>query len=88
MELFMEAILKDYISRELVGRPELLPLQSDTPLLESGILDSLALLRLLVFLENEFSVQVDDFELIPANFNTIDAICNYIRSQQEMQTSM
>lgn len=83
----MESILKDYISRELDGRPELLPLQDDTPLLESGILDSLALLRLLVFLENEFNVQVDDFELIPENFNTIDAICIYIRSQQELQTS-
>jgi acyl carrier protein len=83
----MESRLKDYISRELVGRPELLPLKNDTPLLETGILDSLALLRLLVFLEQEFNVQVDDFELIPDNFNTIDAICIYILSHQELQTS-
>jgi acyl carrier protein len=83
----MESILNDYISRELVGRPELLPLQNDTPLLETGILDSLALLRLLVFLEQEFSIQVDDFELIPDNFNSINAICLYIRSQQEIQLS-
>jgi acyl carrier protein len=83
----MESILNDYISRELVGRSELLPLQNDTPLLETGILDSLALLRLLVFLEQEFSIQVDDFELIPDNFNSINAICLYIRSQQEIQLS-
>lgn len=83
----MESMIKDYISLELVGRSELLPLQDDTPLLETGILDSLALLRLLVFLEEHFSVQVDDFELIPENFNTIDAICAYIRSQQDLQMS-
>lgn len=82
----MESMIKDYISRELVGRPELLPLQNDTPLLETGILDSLALLRLLVFLEDNFGAQVDDFDLIPENFNTIDAICNYVRSQQQLRS--
>ena len=83
----MESLIKDYISRELAGRPELLPLQNDTPLLETGILDSLALLRLLVFLEDNFGAQVDDFDIIPENFNTIDAICAYVRSQQKVQTS-
>jgi acyl carrier protein len=48
--------------------------------LESGILDSLSLLKLLVFLEEEFKVPVDEFELIPENFNTVNAICAYIRS--------
>ncbi len=81
----MEAIIKDYISLELINRSELLPLQNDTPLLETGILDLLALLRLLVFLEEHFNVQVDDFELIPENFNTVNAICAYIRAQQNLQ---
>lgn len=81
----MESMINEFISYELVSKPELLPLRNDTPLLESGILDSLALLRLLVFLEDEFNVLVDDFELIPENFNTIDAICTYVRTQQELQ---
>lgn len=81
----MEEVIKDYISRELVSAPELLPLQNSTPLLESGILDSLALLRLLVFLEEEFNVQVDDFDFIPDNFNSVDTICAYIRSQHGLQ---
>lgn len=81
----MESVINVYISRELVSRPDLLPLQNDTPLLESGILDSLALLKLLLFLEEEFNVAVDDFEVIPENFNTVDAICAYVRSRQELQ---
>jgi acyl carrier protein len=83
----MEEVIKDFISRELVSKPELLPLQNDTQLLESGILDSLALLRLLVFLEEEFTIQLDDFDFIPDNFNTVDAICAYIRSQQGLQVT-
>ena len=81
----MEAQINAYISRELVNQPELLPLQHDMPLLESGILDSLALLKLLLFLEEEFNIAVDDFEVIPENFNTVDAICAYVRSRQELQ---
>jgi len=80
----MEATINSFISRELISRPELLPLKGDTPLLESGILDSLALLRLLVFLEEELKVSVDDFEVIPENFETIDSICAYVRSRQKL----
>jgi acyl carrier protein len=83
----MESVIIAYISRELVSEPELLPLKNDTPLLESGILDSLALLNLLVFLEEEFKVPVDEFELIPENFNTVNAICAYIRSWQALHVT-
>lgn len=83
----MESIINDYVSRKLINKQEMLPLRNDTPLIESGILDSLALLRLLVFLEEAFNVEVDDFDVIPDNFNTIDAICDYIRSQQKLQVS-
>lgn len=81
----MESIINAYIKDELISRPELLPLKNDTSLLESGILDSLALLKFLVFLEKEFGILVDDFDLIPDNFNTIDTICAYVRSHQELQ---
>lgn len=81
----MESIINDYISRELVNRPEQLPLQNDTQLLESAILDSLSLLKLVLFLEEQFGVVVAPDDLIPKNFETVDAICAYLRTQQQMQ---
>ena len=38
----MESLINDYISREFVQDPALLPLANDTSLLETGILDSLS----------------------------------------------
>jgi len=38
-------VINDYISRELVRDPALLPLADETSLLETGILDSVSLLR-------------------------------------------
>lgn len=81
----MESVINDYISRELVYRPELLPLGNDAPLLESGILDSLSVLKLTLFLEEQFGVEVAPDELIPENFETVEAICGYIRTRQQVQ---
>lgn len=76
----MEAVINDYITRELVQDPALLPLGNETSLLETGILDSLSLLRLVVFIQDRFGVAVDSADLVPEHFDTVDAICAYLRS--------
>lgn len=54
------------------------PIDDDTPLLTSGLLDSLAIVKLLEFLEKEFEVTVDDVDFDPENFQSITAICALI----------
>jgi acyl carrier protein len=78
----VETVINDYISRELVQDPALLPLADDTSLLETGILDSLSLLRLVVYVEERFRVSVGDTDLLPENFSSVNAICTYIRARQ------
>ena len=78
----METVINDYISRELVPNATLLPLTNDTSLLDSGILDSLSLLRLVVFLEERFGITMGDADLLPDNFASVDAICAYLRSRE------
>jgi acyl carrier protein len=78
----VETVINDYISRELVQDRTLLPLADDTSLLESGILDSLSLLRLVVFLEEKFGVSMGDADLLPENFASVDTICAYVRARQ------
>lgn len=77
----MEAVINDYISRELVQDSALLPLGNTTSLLETGILDSLSLLRLVVFIQERLGVTVDDVDLVPEHFDSIDAICAFLRSR-------
>ena len=78
----METIVSDYISRELVPDAALLPLTNETSLLDSGILDSLSLLRLVVFLEERFEITMGDADLLPENFASVNAICAYLRSRE------
>ena len=76
----MESLIVAHLS-ELSKKPSS-SLKNDTLLLESGILDSLSLLKLVLFLEKQFSVSVPMEELVPDNFKTIDAMCVYLRSKQ------
>ncbi len=78
----METVIKDYISRELVRDPALLPVADETSLLESGILDSLSLLQLVVFLEGRFGITVGDADLLPEHFATVNTICAYLRTRE------
>jgi acyl carrier protein len=78
----VETIINDYISRELVQDAALLPLSDDTSLLDSGILDSLSLLQLVVFLEERFGTTVGDADLLPQNFASVATICAYLRARE------
>jgi acyl carrier protein len=77
----LEAVINDYVSRELVQDSTLLPLGNATSLLETGVLDSLSLLRLVVFIQERFGITVDDVDLVPEHFDSVDAICAYLRSR-------
>jgi acyl carrier protein len=77
----LEAVINDFISREFVQDAALLPLGNATSLLETGILDSLNLLRLVVFAQERFGIAVDDVDLVPENFDSVDSICAYLRSR-------
>ena len=78
----MESVINDYISREIVQDPAVLPLSNDMSLLKGGILYSLSLLRLVVFLQDRFQLTVDETHPLPENFDSVDAICAYLRARE------
>ncbi len=53
-------------------------LKEDTSFLESGIIDSTGILELIFFLEETYSVKIEDDELIPENMDSLKNICRYI----------
>lgn len=57
-------------------------LDHDDSLLELGIIDSVKMLELINFIEETFSVKVDEEDLYPENFDSINAIVEYIKSKE------
>lgn len=47
-------------------------------LIENEVIDSTAVLELVSFIEETFSVSVADAEIVPANLDAVDAIAAYV----------
>jgi len=71
-------VIRQFIHTELLYEKENIRLDDTTQLLDTGILDSLGIMKLLPFLEETFSIRVNEEELIPENFECIDTISHLI----------
>jgi acyl carrier protein len=58
--------------------------KGDTSFLEERIIDSMGILELVMFLEQTYSVKVDDSELLPQNFDTLDNIVMYLETKVDV----
>jgi acyl carrier protein len=54
------------------------PVALDTQLLETGVLDSINLVRLIQFLEERFSIQIPDGDFAPELFESPAALAAYV----------
>ncbi len=52
-----------------------------TPLLETGIIDSLGILDLVAFIEDAFAVHVDDDDLTPEHFASVQTISDMVQGK-------
>jgi acyl carrier protein len=73
----MEEKILDYICNELLFDQDTSEITVDTPLL-GNVLDSLGLVNLFGFIEDEFGLTVPDDALVPENFRTVRDMTNYI----------
>jgi acyl carrier protein len=54
-------------------------IDSDYDLLANGVVDSLGLLTLISWVEDQFGISVEDDDLSPDKFRSVDAIATYVR---------
>jgi len=69
-----ETAIKRFIVEEIMLGNAQTKIETDQSLLTSGILDSLALIRLINFIEEKFNVVIEDEDIVPDNFETIEAL--------------
>jgi acyl carrier protein len=74
-------ILKRFIINEIATELDLKDLDESQSLLETGILDSLGILKLVAFIEAKFLVKIEDEELIPENFETLSEMSRMISNK-------
>jgi acyl carrier protein len=61
--------------------PSATALGGDESLTTSGVLDSMGVLELIMFLEERFGIKVPDEDTLPANLDSIDRIVRYVEGR-------
>jgi acyl carrier protein len=74
--------IKSFILKEFLPGEDPDALTETTALMSSGILDSLATLKLITFLEQEFGVKIEAHEADEENFETIADINQLVESKE------
>jgi len=60
-------------------------LSNDDSFLEMGILDSTGMLEVIYFLEDDFSIKIEDEEMVPENLDSVNNIVTFI-DKKKLQT--
>ena len=73
--------INDYIAGEILRQPGR-QIEPDEPLISGGLIDSFSLVDLALFVEQTFSVRIEDTELNADTFDSLNELAALIRERQ------
>ena len=74
--------LSEYIAIEILKQPNR-EIAADEALLSSGLIDSFSLVDLALYVEDNYSVHIDDTELNADTFDTLDQLVALIQERKK-----
>jgi acyl carrier protein len=80
----IDSLIREYIATNLLFSSNGYPYSDDASFLEEGIVDSMGIMELVAFVDEKFGITVEDEELVPDNFDSINRIASYVRLKISM----
>jgi len=77
----VEERIRNFILREFLPGEDARELTAATPLITTGVLDSIAALKLALFLEEEFRIRLAAHEVAADHLDTIERMVALVRSK-------
>jgi len=77
----IKATVKNSILNEFLPGEDPAALTDTTELVTTGILDSIAVLKAVTFLENQFNITIEPHEAVVENLNTLADIARFVMSK-------
>ena len=78
----IESAISGYIAQNILFSKNGYPYPSDASFLENGIVDSMNVLELVMFVEENFNVKVADTDIVPDNFDSVARLAAYVRTRK------
>ena len=83
----VEEMIRKYIADNILFSKDGYPYPDGASFLENGIIDSMNVLELVVFVEDHFHVTVADEDVVPENFDSLGSMANYVRQKHAEKAS-
>ena len=77
-------VIREFILEQLAPTVDGGEITDDYPLLEKAVIDSLGVLKIVGFLENSLGIEVDDLDLVPDHFASINALTDFVSTKQQV----
>jgi acyl carrier protein len=78
--LDIERVVRSFIQENLLyGKA--VTFSDDDSFLGSGVMDSTAVLELVLFVEEQYGINVEDDELVPENLDSVNRVASYVRTK-------
>ncbi|MFT7558828.1 MAG: acyl carrier protein [Flavobacteriales bacterium] len=77
----VEAELKEFILEEFLPDEDAEDLTNDIELISTGILDSVSVIKVIAYIEGEYSIVIEPAEANAANMNSIEAMAKLIQTK-------
>mgnify|MGYP000150222018 CR=1 FL=1 len=71
-------IVREFIETTILPRTDRTEVADDDPLLDAGIIDSMGIFELASHIEHACGVTIEDQELVPENFDSINRIAAFV----------
>ena len=79
MNAQIEEEIRTYILENILFIKGKYPYADSTSLLGEGIIDSMNVLELVTFTENQYGIEVEDADITPDHFDSVEKLAQYIR---------
>jgi acyl carrier protein len=79
----IQSKIRQFLVENFVLSERIDELGFDESLMENEVVDSTGILELVFFVEDQFGIKIDTSEVLPENFDSINALAAYIRRKQD-----
>ena len=74
----VKAELRHYVEENFIMGARAAPLTDDDSFLEQHVLDSTGFLELVTFVEETYSIKVEEDEMIPENLDSLNSLVQFL----------
>ena len=78
----LESSIRTYVLENYLFTDDQSELDNNDSFLDKGIIDSTGVLEIILFLEEEFAIQVSPTEMVPENLDSVTKIVNFVEKKR------